>query len=218
MLDAGRDPNHTFSDGSRPLHVVAASKSAKAEAIRLLVERGAQVDAKDGEGKTAWELRWGDPRRMLFEGDAAVLVALLDAGFVPPKEPIEGGLTLLHEVGRRVPSTRLVSQLVTKHGFAVDARDDNGWTPLHFAAHENNVPAATGLLEQGADANAETTKTVGQSSNRGGTEIVSWRYEAGTRPIDLFRNSKRGRGKADVRKVLEQYGGKKNPAVDNKSR
>ena len=217
-LDAGKDAKHVFEDGSQPLHQVAKAKAGKAEVVRLLVERGADVHATDGDGKTAWQVRWGEPKRKLFDNDAAILVALLDAGAKPDIPTPEDGRTLLHEVARRVPSVRLVSLLVDEHGQKVDAPDDFGWTPLHVAVYEHNVEAATGLLEKGADANAETTKILGHQSKRRGETYWSWKYEAGSRPLDVYRSGSRSRGEADVRKVVEQYGGTKNPNVDNRRR
>ena len=194
------------------------AKAGKAEVVRLLVERGADVHATDGDGKTAWQVRWGEPKRKLFDNDAAILVALLDAGAKPDIPTPEDGRTLLHEVARRVPSVRLVSLLVDEHGQKVDAPDDFGWTPLHVAVYEHNVEAATGLLEKGADANAETTKILGHQSKRRGETYWSWKYEAGSRPLDVYRSGSHSRGEADVRKVVEQYGGTKNPNVDNRRR
>jgi len=217
-LDAGKDAKHVFEDGSQPIHHVARSKPAKAEVLRLLLERGADVHATDGDGKTAWQLRWGDPKRKLFDSDASILIALLEAGAKPEIPAPQDGRTLLHEVGRRVPSVRLVSLLVSEHGQEVDARDDFGWTPLHVAVHENNVEAATGLLDNGADANAETTKVFGRQSKRHGKTTWSWKYEAGSRPLDVYRPGSRSRGQADVRKVVEQYGGTSNANIDNRPR
>lgn len=217
-LDAGMDPNHVFPDGARPLLIVADSMHGDAGTVRLLGERGAQLDVRDGDGKNAWELRWGDPKRPLGVDDAAVLVALVEIGFKPPQEPVDGGRTLLHEVARRAPSARLASLLVTEQGFDVNAPDDNGWTPLHVALHEDNAEAATGLLEQGAEPNYETTKTIGKSSTRGETEIVDWRYEAGSRPLDVWRRRGSARNHRDSREIAEQYGCTRNPAVKNTSR
>ncbi len=217
-LDAGKDPNHVFPDGSRPVLIVADSMHGEAATIRLLVERGANIDATDSDGKNAWDLRWGDPKRSLRAGDSAILIALLDVGLKPSQGAKEGGETLLHEVARRAPSARLASLLIAEHGFDVDARDDNGWTPLHVALHEDNAEAATGLLESGAEPNAETTKTLGKTSTRGGTEIVDWRYEAGSRPLDVWRRKGSVRFAKKTREIAEEYGCTKNPAVDNTSR
>ena len=218
LLDAGRDPNHRFADGARPLHVVASSKAAKAATARLLIEAGADVNAVDGDGKTAWELRWGRDDRRASEDDAAVLLALLDGGFGPPAATFDGGRTLLHAAAARLPSARMMTVLISDHGYEVDARDDDGWTPLHVAAHENNAEAAEGLLQAKADPNAETTKTVGETSKRGERTDWRWRYEAGSRPLDVRRRSTPSRFDADVADVLEQYGATKNPAVDNRPR
>lgn len=216
-LDGGKDPNHRFEDGAQPIHVVAKSASGEPAILALLIEKGADVDAKDGDGKTAWDLVWKDGKRKLSEDDATMLLGLLDGGHKPPLSSGEDGGSFLHAVALQAPSVRLVSVLVTKHAQAVDARDDNGWTPLHIAAHENNVEAATGLLENGADANAKTGETVQRVQQRAGSSLVKWRYHAGSHPLDLTRSSKRGRLSKDVRKVLEQHGATSS-GLDNKPR
>ncbi|MBV1857838.1 MAG: ankyrin repeat domain-containing protein [Nannocystaceae bacterium] len=205
-LEGGKDANHRFEDGAMPVHVVAKALAGEPSIMRLLIEKGADVNAKDGDGKTAWDLVLKDGKRTLSEDSAGLLLALLDGGFQPPTPVLEDGRGLLHTVAHRAPSVRLVSVLVKKYGHDVDARDKNGWTPLHVAAFENNAEAATGLLENGADVNAETTKTIQRVRDRAGTEIVDWRYEAGSRPLNLTRSQSRGRFDKDVRKVLEQHG------------
>lgn len=218
FLDGGMDATKAFPDGAYPVHVVAGSMHGRGGVVRLLVERGADVNVTDGDGKTAWDIEWGDGKRKLSDTDAGLLLALLDAGFEPPAPKLPKGRTLLHAVARRVPSARLVSVLVEDHGLAVDAGDEDGWTPLHVAVYENNNEAATGLLAAGANPNAKTTGTVGRSTDRAGTVVWSWRYEAGSHPLDVRRSGSRSRFDKDVSKVLEQYGATKNPAVDNKSR
>jgi len=218
QLDSGKDANYEFVDGRRPLHIVAELAHGEPESVRLLIERGAKVDAVDREGRSAWDLVISHSPGDLSEDDTAVLLALLDAGFVPPRPTSEGGRTLLHEVAGRMPSARLVSVLVSEHGFEVDARDDAGWTPLHVAMHENNAEAATGLLAEGADANAETTQAVGRSHQKAESVVVDWRYEVGSHPLDVVRRSGIGRREKDARKVVEQYGGTRNSAIKNRPR
>ncbi|MEZ4385837.1 MAG: ankyrin repeat domain-containing protein [Nannocystaceae bacterium] len=218
LLDAGRDPNHRFADGARPLHVVAGSLNGAAAVARVLLDAGADVNAVDGDGATAWALRWGRDDRRATEDDAAILIALLDAGFEPPTATLPGGRTLLHAAAARMPSAHLMTALVADRGFAVDARDDDGWTPLHVAAHANNAEAAKGLLQAKADANAETTRTVGEASERGKRTVWTWRYEAGSRPLDVRPQWSASRFNTDVGEVLEQHGATSNPAVDNTPR
>jgi hypothetical protein len=217
-LDAGKSPTAVLDDGNQPLHIVAMSHSGSVEAVALLVERGAEISATNADGKTPWDLAWGDPRRWLPAAETEVLLGLLDAGFIPPTPTLPQGRTLLHAVAERASSVRLVSVIVDKLGLPVDARDEAGWTPLHVAVHEHRVESATALLEKGADPNAETTAVVGQSRDRDDPTAWNWRYDVGSRPLDVYRPASRGRTGPDIRKVLEQYGATSNPAVKNKPR
>ena len=55
ILDAAPELlNVRDGNGDAPLHVAAESVSL--EIIRLLIERGARQDARDGEGRTALEI------------------------------------------------------------------------------------------------------------------------------------------------------------------
>lgn len=214
FLDQGRAANAPFDDGDTPLHVVAGAINGSAEVARLLLERGADVAALDRKGRTPWDVIWGD-RRSIGADHAAILVALLEAGHQPSTAAGPDGRTLLHEVAERCPSSRIVALLVRDRGMAVDARDELGWTPLHHAAYHDNPEAAVGLLAHGADVDAETTKVFGRSQQRGTTEVWTYKYEAGSRPLDVASNDVRRNAKS-VRAVLAEYGGTSNPAVDNR--
>jgi ankyrin repeat protein len=215
-LAAGQSATEPFEDSATPLHVAAGATPANAEIAHLLLEAGADVQARDWAGKTPWDLVWEDERAM-WADTAAFLAELVDAGYRPSVEPVEGGRTLLHQVAARCPSTRLTSRLIDTMELDVHARDDNGWTPLHDAAMHDNADAAVALLDKGADVNAQSTKTFGKSQRRGETEIWAWRYDAGSQPLDVAPYSTR-RGQKSVRDVLQEYRGAKNPDVHNKRR
>ena len=40
----------------------------------------------------------------------------------------------------------------------VNVRDDNGWTPLHFASRENDTLVVKNLLDHGLDVTLRTNK------------------------------------------------------------
>jgi len=55
------------SDGSTPLHL--AARFDQRDAAELLIERGADTDARDGDGRTPAEVAVGDARELLGAGD-----------------------------------------------------------------------------------------------------------------------------------------------------
>ncbi len=204
--------------GDPPLHVVAASHTAEAELIGLLVEKGADPAGLDDEGRTPWDVVWEENVGAITSRESMVLIALIDAGFRPPDVPGPRGEGLLHRVAEKSQSVRLVELLVKEHGLAVDARDEFGWTPLHYAAHAWNEAGVVALLQLGADPNAESTKPWERTRQVKGSTTVDFRYAAGSRPLDVLHAKDRSRGEADVREPLREYGGKENPAVENRHR
>lgn len=72
MLDHGLDPNHAYGPVPRTLLMNAATDGC-VEAVKLLVERGADVNKRFASGPTAYEMAKG-------YGGPAVTQVLLDAG------------------------------------------------------------------------------------------------------------------------------------------
>ncbi|MFE4171666.1 ankyrin repeat domain-containing protein [Streptomyces sp. NPDC056909] len=93
-----------------------------------------------------------DWQRMGFRdwGDAALVRARLDGG-APPGGAVDGrGTTPLHLTAEQGAAEAVAALL--SHGAEADARDDDGYTPLWFAARSVDEGSVRVLIDAGADA------------------------------------------------------------------
>lgn len=137
-LDAGADPNKPGDFARTPLHEAAAES---VEIVELLIARGAQLNPLDGDGRTPLHLAHSDAARALLAHKADFLI--LD----------KNGNSALHTAAEE---SALVCGMLIDAGMPVDARNNAGLTPLHFAALQGNLGAAQYLLSRGADIDART--------------------------------------------------------------
>jgi len=188
-----------LDDNWTPLHL--ASRMGHMEVARILVEQGADKEAKDKDGLT--------PLHHAAEGGSVDLVRLLieDYGtnatvqgkdgwtplhsaaqqgrvdlahlFVEPGAVVtaldKNGRTPLHLVAKH-GNVDLVRFLVEKHGAYATAQDKDGWTPLHFAAQQGLVDLAYLLIKFGA---------VGTAQDKNGRTPLHLAVEHGN--VDLVR-------------------------------
>jgi uncharacterized protein len=115
-------------------------------AVRVLLAKGAKVDAAQGDGMTA--LHWA-----ARHGEVEMTTLLLRAHANPKAVTRIGAYTPLH-VASEAGSGPVVVALL-KAGADPAAVTTTGVTPLHLAALSGSVPAITALLDRGADANAK---------------------------------------------------------------
>ncbi|KAK3248559.1 hypothetical protein CYMTET_31089 [Cymbomonas tetramitiformis] len=157
LLEAGAGVN--AGTGQRPLH--GAAEGGMVEMLRELVDKGADVDAEDGEGHTALTVA-------LAGGQEAAARALLEAG---AGVNAGTGRRPLHAAAER-GTVELVRELLEKSA-EVDAEDREGRTALTVALAFGQEAAARALLEAGAGVNAGTgRRPLHAAAERGTVELV----------------------------------------------
>lgn len=174
MIDA---VNHS---GETPLHVAATS--GQVEVVRLLVERGADVNARTREGREETPMM-----RAAWNGHPDVLEALLKSGAGIEVEGRDGVRALMfaaaggphRELNRHVECIQLLSEA----GASLDARDSGGNTALHIAALRGRGKLVSTLIASGARA---------ELTNRDGKTPRDLAIESGYASVaEILRNAPR---------------------------
>jgi ankyrin repeat protein len=171
LLDHGADPNVRSGRQSETALQIAARRGQNSAIIQMLLDYRADVNARRGDGPTAWLLA----RRAGFDEIATVLER---AGAEP--EPLTAKDLLLAACGRgdrdqarRLSSPELIAALEPDDkmllpeaaasdrvataeaylaaGFPVDTTEESGATALHYMALRGRTDAARALLKAGAN-------------------------------------------------------------------
>ncbi|KAI9148801.1 ankyrin repeat [Paramyrothecium foliicola] len=151
-----------MDDGTR-LHW--AAKTGHEAIAKLLLERGADVEAKNGSNVTPLWMA-------VEEGHEAVVKVLLDGGADPNARDINRRILLLRAA--RCGQEPVVKLLLEK-GANIDASDKHGQTALRLAIKGSHEKVVKTLLENGAD--FEARDDIGRTllhvaALRGNTAIV----------------------------------------------
>jgi ankyrin repeat protein len=171
VVERPQDVNaRRFDDNSTPLHL--ASARGQMEAARVLLERGADVNARDHSNWTPLHeaSRFGDSDTVHFLLEHGANVHAVD----------HGGWTPLH-LSSYNGHLGVVLALV-EHGIDVNARDNSNWTPLHGASQQGHLEVAQVLLEHGAGANfgdCRNQTPLHSASQRGHVEVAQVLLEHG---------------------------------------
>ncbi|XP_029170605.1 ankycorbin isoform X2 [Nylanderia fulva] len=163
VLAAGAQPSTPDLRGGSPLHYAAQCCGAAATAelavpkkvglkvLQTLLEFGADVNAKDEDGRQP--ILWA-----ASAGSVEAILALARAGgSAAAGTSDKDGLTALHCAASR-GHARCVEALVNLCGSHPDHVDDNGCSALHYAATLGHADATALILKLGADANRQDRK------------------------------------------------------------
>ncbi|KAI0146016.1 ankyrin repeat-containing domain protein [Hypoxylon sp. NC0597] len=173
LLDKGADPN-TRPDDNYPA-LVHAVRAGQTEAVRLLVQYGAQIDPPDelrddgkweplenavvqgleeiirilGEGGADVNRRFGDGRTLIHKAlNYDGLRALLE--FRPKLDvKADNGYAPLHDIDAATPVENV--KLLVRAGSDINLPDNKNLTPLTFALRYKNEEAARYLLSRKAN-------------------------------------------------------------------
>jgi ankyrin repeat protein len=152
-LDHGARSNVENIRGETPLHLVSRGQYDSQEGgvgiVRLLIGRGANVDAQDKGHMTPLHLA-------SYYGKLDIVRALLSHG-ASVNTKGELGQTALHLVldgNRSGPDGIRIARLLLEKGADVNANDSDQETPLHLASNYGEFAIGRVLLIHGANANA----------------------------------------------------------------
>ena len=190
FIDMGADVDYVVpdtGDGSRALHwaLFAKSSPTKYELVELLIDNGADVNARTKRGQTQEEraLRWVNVD--VLEGIRYVSKKL----FGDQSPLVDVGLAPL-DIAAITNEKEIASMLIAR-GADVNARGENAETALHLTAVYGAYETAEVLIAAGADVSARTEGGLGETawggSPEGGTPL-QWaerRLEQATLPKQL---------------------------------
>uniref|UniRef100_A0A8D2L6I5 Ankyrin 2 n=1 Tax=Varanus komodoensis TaxID=61221 RepID=A0A8D2L6I5_VARKO len=207
LLERGSAVDSATKKGNTALHI--ASLAGQAEVVKVLVKEGANINAQSQNGFTPLYMAAQENHievvKYLLENGANQSTATED-GFTPLAVALQQGhnqavaillendtkgkvrLPALHIAARKDDTKSAALLLQNDHNADVQSKVkvlrcyQNGFTPLHIAAHYGNVNVATLLLNRGAvvDFTARNGITpLHVASKRGNTNMVKLLLDRG---------------------------------------
>jgi ankyrin repeat protein len=144
LIDANADIDAPAMWDLKPL--AFALEFGRLDIANMLLDKGAVIPVAPGE--ESYQLFFSACSR----GFARLADTMLEKGFTIGENQYSHGLPHLAAAGG---SAEIVETLI-KLGFAMNGKNELGWTPLHAAAEKGHSPVMTILLSHGADINART--------------------------------------------------------------
>jgi hypothetical protein len=126
-----------------------AAESGHTEIVQLLVEKGADIDSKDGSGRTA--LLWAAEK-----GHKEIVQILVEKGADIDSKNGSGQPVLLWAAGI---GHKEIVQLLVEKGVDIDSRDGFGWTALSLAVNNGYKEIVQLLVEKAVNIGSKDGST-----------------------------------------------------------
>ena len=156
--------------------LVWASRQGHLQVVKLLLDRGADVNAKGELGRTALMEASGRETELMEaseSGHLEIVKFLLAKGADVNAQKDLGRWTALMSAAAG-GNVEIVQALLDK-GADINAKNYQGWTPLMWASEEGHLQAVKLLLDKGADVNAKDewgNTALTSAAQRGNVEMV----------------------------------------------
>ena len=210
-LADGVDVNVKDGDGDTPLHYAAVS--GRKEVAELLIANGADVKAKNKYGWTPlYFAKTKETADLLRKHGGKGNAPVAEAAQPEPQTVKAPDISILDAA--RNENIEAVKQHLAA-GTDVNAKDDSGWTPLHWAANDGYKEIAELLITKGADVDGKTTSETTPLHNaayNGHKEIVELLIAKGA---NVNAKNEFGQppltwafGQAEIADLLRKHGGK----------
>ena len=147
LLKYGANPNCAGPVVSA-LH--RATENGNHEFVKLLLKRGALVNAKTTENVT--------PLHAAAIGGHHTIVEVLLQHAAEKNAKDINGYTSLHEAAWN--GHHGIVEVLLQHGAEINVKDGEGITPLHYAAEKSHHTAVEVLLQHGADVNVKDVNDI----------------------------------------------------------
>lgn len=185
--------------------LIKAVGSGDLAEMRALIEKGADVDACDGAGRSGLRIA-------TIKNNTEAMRLLLEKGANPNIQDRWGKTPLSNAASEG--KTSILKLLLAQDGIDVDVQNDDGETPLRLATIYNKAESVRLLLEKGANpdiqGNGGATPVL-RAASRGFTEVLKMLLEAGANPEISNRDGKspadyaRKNGRTEALAILAQY-------------
>ncbi len=119
--------------------LMIAANRGHIEAIKALIQAGANIEAKDKAG-------WTPLMYAASEGRTEAIKVLVQAGAKLETKDKDGLTPLMIAAVNKFEAVKALIQA----GAKFDAKDNLGWTPLMFSARENHTESIKALIQAGA--------------------------------------------------------------------